>query len=71
MFSSEVKRSGIVAKETVKMLTEFTVLCEGNPAAFSERCSDRPGLVEGGVQAFEMGCAPWNHFCNGRTSIRV
>jgi hypothetical protein len=53
------------------MLTEFTALWEGHLAAFFKLCSDRPGLVEGGVQAFEMASAPWNHFSSGRTSIRV
>jgi len=54
------------------MLPEFTVVWEGHVAAFSEHCSDRPGLIEGeGVQTFEMASAPWNQFCNGRTSKRA
>ena len=54
------------------MLPEFTVLWEGRGAALSKHCSDRPVLIEGeGVQAFEVASAPWNQFCNGRTSKRV
>jgi len=54
------------------MLTEFTVLWEGHVEAFSEHCSDWPGLIEGEeMRAFEMASAPWNQFCNGWTSKRM